>query len=116
MFIPERRLLLGGVFSCLQILTRLDLKKMSSLNVNAAGKGCETLRIRVKFGKNPYSNEFTCSRCGHRFSNGGFFMRIEYAGTLIDIPVCPACWGNEELFEGMIELDNHEAAHPIGLA
>ncbi|HOO49880.1 MAG TPA: hypothetical protein PLK94_01180 [Alphaproteobacteria bacterium] len=74
------------------------------------------MKIRIKFGKNPYSNEFTCSYCGSRFSKSGFFIRIEYTGKVVDIPVCGACFEKGDLLEGMIDLDHHHASHPIGLA
>ena len=80
---------------------------MSPLNVTCI-KGIERngfMRIRLKFGKNPYSNEFTCSHCGSRFNKGGFFTRIEYAGNVIDIPVCGECFEKGDLLEGMIDLD-----------
>jgi hypothetical protein len=35
---------------------------------------------------------------------------------VIDIPVCGACFEKGDLLEGMIDLDRHHAAHPIGLA
>ena len=74
------------------------------------------MRIRVKFGKNPYSNRFTCSHCGRTFDSGGFFMRIEYRGSIVDIPLCSACVEETSFFEGMIDLSDHHAAHPIGRA
>ena len=74
------------------------------------------MRIRVKFGKNPYSNDFACSHCGQRFRSGGFFLRIEYHGKVVDIPICAECYATDALYEGMIDLTAHNAAHPIGRA
>jgi len=74
------------------------------------------MRIRVKFGKNPYSNRFTCSHCRRTFESGGLFMRIEYRESIVDMPICPACVEETALFEGCIDLDHHHAAHPIGRA
>lgn len=71
------------------------------------------MRIRVKFGKNPYGNIFSCSYCRNIFESGGFILRIEYAANIIDIPVCSACFEKGDLFEGMIDLVHHHAAHPI---
>ncbi|MFC1474804.1 hypothetical protein ACFLQK_02055 [bacterium] len=74
------------------------------------------MKIRLKFGKNPYSNRFTCSFCGNEFESGGFFLRIEYRGSIVDIPICPQCYDSGTLYEGMIDLTAHNAAHPIGRA
>lgn len=74
------------------------------------------MKIRVKFGKNPYSNQFTCSHCGRKFGGGGLFLRIEHSGTVVDIPLCAACVEETALYEGMIDLSAHNAAHPIGRA
>jgi hypothetical protein len=74
------------------------------------------MKIRVKFGKNPYNNRFTCSFCGTAFESGGFFVRMEYSGNIVDIPICPACFDEDTLYEGMIDLAAHNAAHPIGRA
>jgi len=77
------------------------------------GERFEPMRIRVKFGKNPYSNNFACSHCGQRFDRGGFFLRIEYRGILVDIPICAKCYATDALYEGMIDLTTHHSAHPI---
>jgi len=71
------------------------------------------MEIRVKFGKNPYSNRFTCSFCRREFETGGFFLRIEYGGNIVDVPICPACSKMGDLFEGIIDLTAHHLAHPI---
>ena len=68
------------------------------------------MQIRVKFGKNPYSNQFICSHCGREFSGGGFFLRIEYRGNLVDIPICPACFDEGTLYEGMVDLTGGKPA------
>lgn len=74
------------------------------------------MRIRVKFGMNPYSNNFTCSSCGDSFNSGGFILRLEHAGKIVDIPVCAGCYKTGVLFEGMIDLSEHHTSHPIGRA
>ena len=74
------------------------------------------MKIRVKFGKNPYSNNFICGHCREPFELGGFFIRLEHGGQVVDIPVCPRCWESGDLLEGMIDLSVHNASHPIGLA
>ncbi len=90
---------------------------MWPLNIGDAGPGeNDTMRIRVKFGRNIYQNEFTCSHCGRKFSGGGLFLRIEYSGSIVDIPLCSACVEETALFEGCIALDRHRVAHPIGRA
>jgi len=74
------------------------------------------MKIRVKFGKNPYGNRFTCSFCGSAFESGGFYLRLEYRGNIVDIPICPRCYETNALYEGMIDLTAHHEAHPIGRA
>ena len=76
----------------------------------------DNMEIRVKFGRNPYNNRFTCSFCGCAFESGGFFMRLEYAGSIVDIPICSGCYGRESLFEGDIDLSANRSSHPIGRA
>ncbi len=74
------------------------------------------MQIRVKFGRNPYGNRFTCSFCGSAFESGGFFMRLEYAGIIVDIPICSKCYERDSLYEGIIDLSAHHSSHPIRLA
>ncbi len=74
------------------------------------------MKIRVKFGKTPYGNNFTCAFCGRSFDTNGFYMRLEYCGKVVDIPICSQCFETGDLFEGMIDLSRHHASHPIGLA
>ena len=74
------------------------------------------MRIRVKFGMNPYSNRFTCSFCRQEFEVGGFFLRIEHAGNIVDVQICPACFETGDSYEGFLDLTRHHAAHPIGRA
>ena len=76
----------------------------------------DDVKVRVKFGKNPYSNRFSCSRCGSKFDSGGFFLRIEHYGTVVDIPICKRCYEADAFYEGIIDLTAHYEAHPIGLA
>ena len=74
------------------------------------------MKIRVKFGMNPYGNDFTCAACRRSFNTGGFFLRLEHDGNVVDIPVCSGCYEKGDLFEGMIDLSRHHASHPIGAA
>jgi len=74
------------------------------------------MKIRVKFGMNPYSNRFICSFCGSAFESGGFILRLEHAGILVDIPVCVECYGTGDLFESVVDLSEHHTSHPIGRA
>ncbi len=74
------------------------------------------MRIRVKFGKNLYSNQFTCSFCRQEFDDGGFFLRVEHEGAMVDVPICPTCFDSGATFEGLVDLSAHDAAHPIGRA
>jgi len=71
------------------------------------------MKIRLKFGKNPYANRFTCSRCRREFEAGGFLLRIEHAETIVDVPICDVCFETGSLYESMIDLSTHHAAHPI---
>ena len=72
--------------------------------------------IRLKFGRNPYTQEFRCGRCGCRFERGGLFVRVECAGKVVDIPVCPDCERAYGLFEGMVDLTDNNPSHRIGIA
>ena len=73
-------------------------------------------RIRVKFGRNPYAQEFACARCRRPFSGGGLFLRVESGGSVVDAPVCPGCCGMADLFEGVLDLSKSDRSHPVGLA
>jgi len=72
--------------------------------------------VRVKFGPNPYHHEFVCAVCRSGFDRGGFFLRLEANGNVVDVPVCPACWGSGDLLEGVIDMTRHNPSHPVGLA
>jgi len=74
------------------------------------------MKIRLKFGKNPYSNRFTCSYCRREFEAGGFFLRIEHKENIVDVPICQICFETGDSYESMIDLSTHHAAHPIGRA
>lgn len=74
------------------------------------------MKIRVKFGRNPYSNRFACSHCRREFEAGGFFLRIEHEGIIVDIPVCGECFGTGELYEAILDLTENHTAHPISRA
>jgi len=73
-------------------------------------------QVRVKFGPNPYDQEFTCALCRRPFERGGFFMRVEANGNVVDVPVCPACYEKGELLEGVLDMTRHNPSHPVGLA
>ena len=74
------------------------------------------MKIRVKFGKNTYSNRFVCGRCREPFERGGFILRIEHDGQIVDIPVCPRCYDAGGLFVGLVDLSRHHSCHPNLLA
>lgn len=74
------------------------------------------MKILVKFGRNPYSNRFTCGHCRQEFSAQGLILRIEHISSVVDIPICPDCTQTYDLFEGIINLDKHDPSHPIGIA
>ncbi|HPI77655.1 MAG TPA: hypothetical protein PLK80_13055 [bacterium] len=71
------------------------------------------MKIRVKFGKNPYSNRFTCGRCREPFERGGFFVGSNTAAMLWTYRCVR---GVSNRAEGVIDLSAHSASHPIGLA
>lgn len=72
--------------------------------------------IRLKFGRNPYHQPFTCAFCRRAFEQGGFFIRLEHQEKVVDVPLCPKCFGEDNLYEGMIDLSKHSTSHPVGLA
>lgn len=72
--------------------------------------------LRLKFGRNPYGNEFACAHCRRRFAGGGLCARLEHAGKIVDVPVCPDCEREFGLFEGEIDLGRDNGSHPIGVA
>ena len=72
--------------------------------------------LRLKFGRNPYTSEFTCAHCRGRFAGGGLYARLEHAGNLVDVPVCPDCERKFGLFEGEVDLGHDNSSHPIGVA
>lgn len=74
------------------------------------------MKIRIKFGKNPYSNKFICAFCGCEFVSGGFIIRLEHAGIIVDIPMCQDCIDFDSLYEGMIDMSQHSTSHKIGTA
>ena len=72
--------------------------------------------LRLKFGRNPYTSELTCAHCQRRFTGGGLYVRLEHAGRLVDVPLCPECESRFGLFEGEIDLGRDSTSHPIGIA
>ena len=73
-------------------------------------------RVRVKFGKNPYAQEFTCAHCRKPFTHGGLLLRVDFESHIVDVPICPACNEGADLFEGLLDVTRHNRSHPIGLA
>ena len=72
--------------------------------------------LRLKFGRNPYTSEFVCANCRCPFTGGGLYVRLEHAGKLVDVPVCAECERKFGLFEGVVDLDQDNPSHPIGIA
>lgn len=73
---------------------------------------------RIKFGKNPYTDEHKCSykKCGQDFSRGGFWVRLErYSdGKFVDIPICQETLDEGHLLEGTFTFEDKEVK--LGLA
>ncbi len=72
--------------------------------------------LRLKFGRNPYTTEFTCAHCRRCFTGGGLYVRLEQKRKIVDVPVCAPCVEKYGLFEGIIDLDQENPSHQIGLA
>ena len=72
-------------------------------------------RVRVKFGKNPYAQEFTCAHCRKPFTRGGLLLRVESESRIVDVPVCPACNAGADLFARLLDVRRRSRSHPIGL-
>jgi hypothetical protein len=81
-----------------------------------AGREEPPMLLRLKFGRNPYTMELVCARCRRSFTGGGLYVRIESAGKLVDIPVCPECERTYGLFEGRVDVGRDDPSHPIGVA
>jgi len=73
-------------------------------------------QVRVNFGPNKYSSEFTCARCSEVFKGGGFYLVVEANGNCVTVPICPGCWGTGVMFEGWLDMTQPSQSHPIGLA
>ena len=73
-------------------------------------------KLRMKFGRNPYTSELTCAHCRERFTGGGLFVRLEQHGKLVDVPICGRCLDKFGLFEGMISFENDNPSFSVGLA
>jgi hypothetical protein len=71
---------------------------------------------RLKFGRNPFTSEFTCAHCRRQFTGGGLYARLERARKLVGVPVCKPCVETYGLFEGIIDLGRDNPSHPIGIA
>lgn len=80
------------------------------------------IKLRVKFGFNPYSMPFRCAKCGKEWDNyyhihKGLFLRIEVNGKIIDFPICPKCSEEKNLLETRtIDTTQDNPSHPIFLA
>ncbi len=72
--------------------------------------------VRLKFGRNIYTTELTCAHCRRRFTGGGLYVRLDYRGRTVDVPVCETCLQSYGLFEGNVRLDRDDPSHPIGIA
>lgn len=77
--------------------------------------------IRIKFGLNIYTQDFTCSHCRKRFrsekNDKSLFLRFEINNKILDFPICSNCVENNELFETMYVNQNEDnPSHPIGVA
>ncbi len=72
--------------------------------------------LRLKFGRNPYTSEFVCANCRRPFTGGGLYVRLEHEKKMLDVPVCGTCVGKYGLFEGVVDLDQDNPSHPIGIA
>jgi hypothetical protein len=72
--------------------------------------------LRVKVGLNPYANRHTCAYCREEFEKGGLWIRLELAGTLVDMPLCEDCLAAGALYETVVPFDEHHPSFPLGLA
>lgn len=71
--------------------------------------------IRVKVGKNPYTQEYKCSCCRNLFNSGGLWLRIQSGDKVIDMPICQECLDNG-FYEGVIDPTKNSKSHPLGVA
>jgi len=74
------------------------------------------MALRVKFGLNPYGNRHRCARCREEFEGGGFWIRLEQGGMVVDMPLCPSCLAAGHLYETVVTFDRHDPSHPVALA
>lgn len=72
--------------------------------------------LRVKVGPNPYVNPHTCAYCRAEFEKGGLWLRLELAGTVVDMPLCEGCLAAGALYETVVPFDEHHRSFPLGLA
>jgi len=72
--------------------------------------------LRVKVGLNPYANRHTCAHCREEFEKGGFWIRLELGGTVVDMPLCGGCIAAGHLYETVVRFDEHHPSFPLGLA
>lgn len=103
----------------LESCEKMTLNKLNEINIKHKKK---MISLRVKMGKNPYSQEFTCSKCRKEWDNDktrkkSFFLRLEVDGMIIDFPICPKCFEEGYLLEvGNIDISKHHTSHPIYVA
>ena len=74
------------------------------------------MALRVKFGLNPYSVPHRCARCRSAFERGGFWLRLERDGVVVDMPLCNPCLQAGHLYETLVAFDCHDPSHPVALA
>jgi len=50
------------------------------------------------------------------FEKGGFWIRLELGGTVVDMPLCGGCLAAGHLYETVVRFDEHHPSFPLGLA
>jgi hypothetical protein len=89
-------------------------------------KELKNLKIRIKFGINPFSQRFICSYCRKEFEklklpdgyipdSKSLFLKLEVNGEIMDFPICYDC-SPKGLFETKTVIIKNNASHQIGLA
>ena len=81
-----------------------------------AGNGRPRIPIRVKFGPRPYTQVHVCAYCRDEFERGGFWLRLEQAGVMVDMPICPDCLAEANLFEVVVPFTEPSMSYRVGLA
>lgn len=73
-------------------------------------------RLRVKVGRNPYSNRLTCAYCRKEYERGGLWLRLELHERIVDLPLCAECLAAGHLYETLVSFDDHHPSYPLRLA